>query len=43
MKGSELELYITFSLMERKHLGEILKYTQLRKSLTNVLHFWDKF
>ena len=29
--------------MERKHWGEILKYTQLTKSLTNVLHFWINF
>ena len=43
MKRSELELYIIFSLMERKHWGEILKYTQLTKSLTNVLHFCINF
>ena len=29
--------------MERKHWGEILKYTQLTKSLTKVLHFWINF
>ena len=29
--------------METKNWGELLKYTQLRKSLQNVVHFWDKF
>ena len=43
MKRSALELYIIFGLMERNHWGEILKYTQLTKSLTNVLHFWINF
>ena len=29
--------------METKNWGEVLKYTQLRKSLRKTLHFWDKF